>query len=275
MDAGTFALVPLEVVQDKRLTLWQIRVLVALFSFRNKNTDTVWPSRAAISERSGMHPSNISAATSALVELGWLKKEGVGGNSKASRYTITVPDLDTVAESTTVVQSTTVAAPATTTVAESTTTTVAAPATRIEQTKEQTKEQTNKAPRKAAPLSCPSGVDEQVWQDFLAHRKAKRSPLTATALAGIEREASKAGYSLEDALMTCCSRGWVGFKADWVDDRPQQAAAPAESFRERDLRLARERWEQATGQRHPDSVRNDRQVIDITPAASTFPAIPF
>ena len=138
----------------------------------------------------------------------------------------------------------------------------------------QKKKQGLNTPRKAA-LSCPSGVDEQVWQDFLAHRRAKKSPLTSTALAGIVREADKAGYSLEDALMTCCSRGWVGFKAEWVEDRQRQAAAPAESFRERDLRLARERWEQATGRRHPDSVRADSRVIDISPVESTFPAIPF
>ncbi len=172
MDAGTFSLVPLEVIQDKRLTLWQIRVLVALFSFRNKNTDTVWPSRAAISERSGMHPSNISAATTALVELGWLKKDGVGGHSKASRYTITTPDLSTVAESTTVAanatvaKSTTVAANATvakyatSTVAESTTSTVASAATRKEHTKEHTKEQTTSeapsAPAAPAPSAAPA-----------------------------------------------------------------------------------------------------------------------
>jgi hypothetical protein len=47
---GQFALVPIEVVMDRRLTLEQTRVLIALFSFRAKNTDTVWPSRAAIAE---------------------------------------------------------------------------------------------------------------------------------------------------------------------------------------------------------------------------------
>lgn len=125
-------------------------------------------------------------------------------------------------------------------------------------------------------LQRPESVDPQTWSDFLRHRNAKRAPLTATALRGIEREAGKAGVSLDDALAMCCERGWTGFRAAWMgEDRQRQAAAPAESFRERDLRLARERWEQATGQRHPDSARADRNVIDITPAASTFPAIPF
>lgn len=60
--------------------------------------------------------------------------------------------------------------------------------------------------------------------------------------------------------------------------RAAAPAAPAETFRERDERLARERWERMTGQRHPDSAVGDRmaKVIDITPTAaveSGFPRI--
>jgi uncharacterized protein YdaU (DUF1376 family) len=65
-------------------------------------------------------------------------------------------------------------------------------------------------------------VDPKVVADFLKIRKAKRAPLTETALAGIQREATKAGVTLEQALRTCCERGWSGFKADWVG---AQAAA--------------------------------------------------
>jgi hypothetical protein len=141
------------------------------------------------------------------------------------------------------------------------------------------------APRKAVSIGRPDGVDEQVWTDFLAIRKAKRSPLSATALAGIGREADKAGINLADALVVCCERGWTGFRADWYATAPGRTAAqqPVETFRERDQRLARERWEQATGQRHPDSqpaASRRADVIDVAPAAGhaqspTFPAIPF
>lgn len=62
----------------------------------------------------------------------------------------------------------------------------------------------------------PDGVAEKTWSDFLKLRKAKRAPMTDTALDGIRREADKAGYSLELALETCCKRGWQGFDADWV-----------------------------------------------------------
>lgn len=72
----------------------------------------------------------------------------------------------------------------------------------------------------------PDGVSEQVWIDFVAIRKAKRSPLTETALAGIEREAVKAGLSLAEALAMCCQRGWQGLNADWVHRAAPVAAGP-------------------------------------------------
>jgi uncharacterized protein YdaU (DUF1376 family) len=61
------------------------------------------------------------------------------------------------------------------------------------------------------------GVDAQVYQDFIELRKAKKSPLTSTALEGIKREAAKAGWSLNQALTECVARGWQGFKAEWVN----------------------------------------------------------
>ena len=70
--------------------------------------------------------------------------------------------------------------------------------------------------RKSATPARPDDVSQSVWDDFLAIRKAKKSPLSPTALHGIEREAAKAGLSLEAALSMCCSRGWQSFKADWV-----------------------------------------------------------
>ncbi len=59
----------------------------------------------------------------------------------------------------------------------------------------------------------PDGVTVPVWEDYLKTRKSK---MTDTALAGLKREADKAGYTLQQALETACERGWRGFKADWV-----------------------------------------------------------
>lgn len=74
----------------------------------------------------------------------------------------------------------------------------------------------DKTHAKRAVIAKPAEVLQSVWDDFIALRKAKKSPLSPTALHGIEREAAKAGLSLEAALSMCCSRGWQSFKADWV-----------------------------------------------------------
>jgi hypothetical protein len=69
---------------------------------------------------------------------------------------------------------------------------------------------------KARDVFKPPDVDEQVWQDFLAQRKAQRAPITETALRRISDEAEKAGITLGNALEICLQRGWRGFEADWV-----------------------------------------------------------
>ena len=74
-------------------------------------------------------------------------------------------------------------------------------------------------PPKGKYAQIPAGVDDEVWKDFIDLRKAKRAPLNATAMKIIEREATKAGWTLNDALSESVARGWQGFKADWVKER--------------------------------------------------------
>lgn len=62
----------------------------------------------------------------------------------------------------------------------------------------------------------PLDVDISIWEDFVKLRKAKDAPITETALKKIISEAKKANWKLDDALTEMCSRGWTGFKADWV-----------------------------------------------------------
>jgi uncharacterized protein YdaU (DUF1376 family) len=64
----------------------------------------------------------------------------------------------------------------------------------------------------------PDDVSELVWSDFLALRKAKRSPVTLTALKGLRQEATAAKITLEAALQMCCKSGWQSFKAEWITD---------------------------------------------------------
>lgn len=74
----------------------------------------------------------------------------------------------------------------------------------------------------------PDGVTPETWRDFLDLRKRKGAPLTETALKGISREASKAGWPLEAALEKCVVRGWQGFETAWLNgDKPPSAATSA------------------------------------------------
>lgn len=261
MTEGQFSLVPIEVILDKRLTLEQTRVLIALFSFRNKVTDTVWPSRAAIAERTGMHPSNISAATTALVMLGWIVKAGAGGHSKASRYTLCNPEI-TVAERATVAQSATVAERATRTVAESATPPVADSARGKEQTNEQTNEQKGKRAR--APAK-PTDVTDQTWEDWQQLRRAKRAPVTDTVLSMARREAQKAGLALEDFLQVWCVRGSQGLQAAWLkpDELQARGHPQSRSFEQQNREDGMRRWEEMTGRVHPDRMARGG-CIDVT-----------
>ena len=70
-------------------------------------------------------------------------------------------------------------------------------------------------------VSPPNGVSITVWQDFQKLRRTLKAPITETAMAGIQREAEKVGYSLEKALTTCVERSWRGFKSEWITDKPE------------------------------------------------------
>ncbi len=83
----------------------------------------------------------------------------------------------------------------------------------------------NTRARKGGLPAKPEGVSDQTWADFTELRKGKRAPLSESALAGIKREATKAGWSMEAALAKCLARGWQGFEADWVSAEPKPQAA--------------------------------------------------
>jgi hypothetical protein len=92
--------------------------------------------------------------------------------------------------------------------------------------------------KRAVVMQKPDDVDDQVWSDFLSLRKSKKAPVTKTALSGIRNQAAIAGYTMNQALAECSSRGWTGFKAEWVASKP---AAGTESAAERIRRKSLER----------------------------------
>lgn len=130
------------------------------------------------------------------------------------------------------------------------------------------KEGIEKKDKRAVALVVP-GVPESLLADYLKVRAAKKAgPLTATVLAGLTREATKAGITLAQAITVCCERGWQGFKADWY--RPALTAAPApESNYERGMRERYERMGLSVAAPAPGQEQAadffDMEVTDVTP----------
>ncbi len=74
------------------------------------------------------------------------------------------------------------------------------------------------------------GCEAQAAKDWLAIRKSKKLPLTATALKTIQSEADKAGVTLANAIEIAASNSWAGFKASWLQNQSAQEAKQPESF---------------------------------------------
>ena len=66
-----------------------------------------------------------------------------------------------------------------------------------------------------------NGVEKQIAMDWLQVRRAKRAANTETAFADVLAKITAAGMPYDDALRLCCSRGWAGFDASWLEKRQQ------------------------------------------------------
>ena len=279
--------VPNEVWADGRLTLWHLKVLGALYSFKGRGHE-VWPTREKIAQRcGGMHPANVGKATADLVKMGWVSKVGGGGRGAPVHYILHVPaclqepqtqaeaahtkTLETQAESThaTTPQTKAEAAHATTpkTQAEETQETQADSAWGKELTNELTTAPEGAAAACAQPpapacthepetasaqnaepafalqpdapqakpitqrqarvrgtfvtVERPHGVSEQVWADWIAHRRNLSRPvaITSSSMSYTYAEAKKAGISVEQALIYAMQLGWRNFTAAYFVNR--------------------------------------------------------
>ena len=68
-------------------------------------------------------------------------------------------------------------------------------------------------------LLAEHGITGQIAEDFLTIRKAKRQPLTETAMRLIASEAQKVGMTAFQAVMFSIGNGWGSFRADWVRNK--------------------------------------------------------
>ncbi|CFC48413.1 hypothetical protein TUM15745_19070 [Neisseria gonorrhoeae] len=63
------------------------------------------------------------------------------------------------------------------------------------------------------------GITGQVAADFLQVRKAKRQPLTETAMRLIAADAEKCGMTALQAAEYAIASGWGSFRADWLQNK--------------------------------------------------------
>lgn len=185
------------------LPLAEKAVLLCLCDHANDDGEC-WPSMARVARRSSMSERTAQRAIKALREKGILDWFDVPGRSH--KFVINprrIVTPDTVSPPTITTKPPTQCHPTPDTVSPKPSVTI-------------------KEPPKDNKAAMPFDVSAEVWADFQQLRKAKKAPLTPTALKAIEREAAKAGWSLQDALSECTARGWVGFKADWIKDKTNE-----------------------------------------------------
>lgn len=88
----------------------------------------------------------------------------------------------------------------------------------------------NKKSRATPPLTVPvdvlvtDGLESEIAAEFLAHRVALKKPLTARAWLDLKSEASKARWSLRDAVEKVLARGWISFQASYVQNESPRLA---------------------------------------------------
>lgn len=62
----------------------------------------------------------------------------------------------------------------------------------------------------------PLNLPEQMIEDWVINRKAKKSPVTVTAWIRLNKQLSQCKNPIE-AFEECVGAGWISFKSEWVD----------------------------------------------------------
>jgi len=238
-------------------------VLLSLCDNANEQGEC-YPSIALICKRCSMGERTVQGHINTLVNQGCLTRKDRQGHS--TLYTIDPRRICTPAESAPPQKTAVTPAESAPTPAESAPTVPAESAPRIINEPSLEPSSNRQGARGAEIQSAIFKVDDvekTVWQDFVILRKAKKAPLTKTVVDGLRREADKAGLTLEAAIRICCESGWQGFKAEWV---AKAAPKTHTSFKSQDDAKAIARWEQMTGETHPDNLpKQAHNVIDFMP----------
>jgi hypothetical protein len=178
------------------LTSTQKLVLLALADWAN-DEGLCWPSIDRVAVKASLKRRAVQMTIRSLEESGFLRREELVGRGNKYWVNIPVQNMHPCINDT-------------------------LPAHEMHPTRASDAPNTSKTHQLTTNSNIPAkpeGVSDEVWKDFIDLRKAKRAPLNATALKAIEREAAKAGWTLNDAIAESVARGWQSFKADWVKEK--------------------------------------------------------
>jgi uncharacterized protein YdaU (DUF1376 family) len=111
----------------------------------------------------------------------------------------------------------------------------------------QTPDSISQTPKEKAPPLAASDLIEiplALAEEWIAHRKRKRAPLTAAAWQGIKDEAERAGWPIDKAIRKALARGWQSFDASFVADEKRVNGHPVskQAALEARNREAAEEW---------------------------------
>ncbi|MEE6030655.1 replication protein [Avibacterium paragallinarum] len=77
------------------------------------------------------------------------------------------------------------------------------------------KKTSQKKSQSAVEILASFGVEGELAEDFIQHRKAKRAVITNTVMARLKKQADLAKLPLGEVVAMMIERGWQGFQADW------------------------------------------------------------
>ncbi|MDR3898275.1 MAG: hypothetical protein Q3X95_03325 [Duodenibacillus sp.] len=86
----------------------------------------------------------------------------------------------------------------------------------------------------ATKLQKPEGISDDLWKEWVAHKKKRCRGCTQRMVDAIVREASAAGISTQAAMEIQLENGWSGFKAEYVLNKGWNGAKDSIPFAERD-----------------------------------------
>ncbi|MCW9716786.1 DNA replication protein [Avibacterium sp. 21-594] len=77
------------------------------------------------------------------------------------------------------------------------------------------KKTSQKKSQSAVEILASFGIEGELAEDFIQHRKAKRAVITNTVMTRLKKQADLAKLPLGEVVAMMIERGWQGFQADW------------------------------------------------------------